>query len=138
MTPVRRDVAVLGASRGVLHACVGAPAMLDCVQTVHFGRRCFRSVAKPALAGLLALLLLLGTSLSIGHSLHNSASTGDGSNHDLCLLCSFAKGQFSTSDAVLLSPALPLTLLSLIFFTGILPCLAFDYRLSPGRAPPGY
>ena len=112
--------------------------MLDSSILVHLGRKLWSndSIAKPVLAGLLALLLLAGTSLSIRHSAHGAFPGQGDAGHDLCLLCSFAKGQVNTSEATQETAFLVLVLFSPVLLLGTPPFLGFNYRISPGRAPP--
>jgi hypothetical protein len=95
------------------------------------------SVARKALAGLLALLLLAATTLSVNHVLHQTLHQNDSSNHHLCLLCSFAKGQVSLTEVPFVSAALFLFILLGVRPADFIFLAGRDYRLSPSRAPPG-
>jgi hypothetical protein len=112
--------------------------MFDLGILVHLGRRLwsFDSISTSALAGLLALLLLVGTSVSIRHSLQSAFPAQGEADHDLCLLCSFAKGQVTTAEVAPVAAGLLLCVCCLVFFCGLPSFPGFDYRLSPGRAPP--
>lgn len=94
------------------------------------------SITRQALAGLLAVLLLAATTLSVSHSLHQTVHQNGSANHHLCLVCSFAKGQVSATDVAITSAALVFLVLfgtrlaEFFFLPGI------DHRLSPSRAPP--
>jgi hypothetical protein len=94
------------------------------------------SVAKPALAGLLAVWLVIAGALSLSHALHQSVHPDSSGGSHLCLLCSLAKGHVQAADAALIV-AIPVLFLVL---GGVLPerfpLSAFDYRFSPSRAPP--
>ena len=95
-----------------------------------------RWVAKPALSGFLALLLLICGILSVSRALHQLLHDDAAGSHHLCLACSFAKGQISAADVALVAALLVLHPLA-SFRPAILPPVpAFDYRLSPSRAPP--
>jgi len=98
--------------------------------------RDLRRVAKPALAGLLAALLLAFGLLAAGGSLHRSLHHERGAGANFCAVCLFAKGQVELSDIA------PL-LISVVFFLlcGLLAASAgvpwsVDSLLPPGRAPP--
>ena len=95
-----------------------------------------RRVAKPVLTGLLAGLLLVCGALTVSYALHRSLHNDSGRSHHLCLVCMFAKGQVSAADVTLVAALLVLSPL-FSFRTGNPSSLAaFDYRLSPSRAPP--
>jgi hypothetical protein len=93
-------------------------------------------VAEPALAGLLALLLLISGALAVSGTLHQLLHNDAAGSHHLCLVCLFAKGQVSAADVALVAALL--VLCPLFGFRGgnPSPLPAFDYRLSPSRAPP--
>ena len=95
-----------------------------------------RRVAKPVLTGLLAGLLLVCGALSVSYALHRSLHNDSGRSHHLCLVCMFAKGQVSAAEVTLVSALLVLCLLISLCATDPSPLSAFDYRLSPSRAPP--
>ena len=95
-----------------------------------------RRVAKPVLTGLLAGLLLVCGALSVSYALHQSLHNDSGRSHHLCLVCMFAKGQVSAAEVTLVSALLVLCLLISLCATDPSPLSAFDYRLSPSRAPP--
>ena len=97
-----------------------------------------RRVAKPVLTGLLAGLLLVCGALSVSYALHRSLHNDSGRSHHLCLVCMFAKGQVSAAEVTLVSALLVLCLLISLCATDPSPLSAFDYRLSPSRAPPPY
>ena len=95
-----------------------------------------RRVAKPALSGLLALLLLICGVISVSRALHQSLHSDTTGGHHLCLVCSFAKGQVSAADVALVAAVQVLSPLSSLSAADTSPLPAFDYRLSPSRAPP--
>jgi len=95
-----------------------------------------RRVAKPALSGLLALLLLICGTLSVCQALHQLLHNGAAGSHHLCLVCLFAKGQVSAADAAVVAALLVLFPLFGPRAGNPSPLPAFDYRLSPSRAPP--
>jgi len=96
----------------------------------------FSRPVKPALAGLLALLLLVSGTLSVCHALHQSLHPDGAGNSHFCLVCLFAKGQVSAADVGVVSAAWVFTLFSAIRLFSTSPLPGFDYRLSPSRAPP--
>jgi hypothetical protein len=96
----------------------------------------FHLFTKPALAGILALLLVLSSALSSSPALHQLLHTDYSPNNHVCLVCLLAQGQVSgTAPAaipalfvfglILLLPALRMTVLP-----------GFDHRLFFSRAPP--
>lgn len=93
-------------------------------------------LGKPALAGLLALLLLISSALAVSGTLHQLLHNGAADSHHLCLVCSFAKGQVSAADVALVTALLVLGPLFSFRAGNPSPLPAFDYRLSPSRAPP--
>jgi hypothetical protein len=105
---------------------------------VHLERRLsgLGRVAKPALAGLLAALLLVSATLSVSHALHQSLHRDGAANNHFCLVCSFAKGQVSAADVALASALVVFFCLCGIRAAKPSPLPGFDYRLSPSRAPP--
>jgi hypothetical protein len=91
---------------------------------------------KPAVGGLLALLLLVATTFSVSHALHQSLhQDGPGSGH-FCLVCSFAKGQVSGEAVAVVSAILAFCCLWCVGLASTIFFPRFDYRLSPSRAPP--
>jgi len=93
-------------------------------------------MAKAALAGLLVLLLLFVSALSVCPSLHHLLHHDSNDSDHCCLVTAFAKGQVGTADVV---PVV--AFISLVFLCGTslvktAPPASFDYRLSPSRAPP--
>ena len=95
-------------------------------------------MAKPALAGLLAVLLLIATFLAVSGALHQSLHHDASGSHHICLICSFAKGQVNAADVA--PVAALLVLCSLFSYRASIPSPlpVFDYRLSPSRAPPAF
>ena len=77
-----------------------------------------------------------GTTLSACHALHHSLHHDSDDPGHFCLVCSFAKGQVSATEASAIPVVLFLGWLfgSLQAQAPLLP--GFDYRLSPSRAPP--
>jgi len=89
-----------------------------------------------ALGGLLVFLLLLATTFSISHVLHQSLHHDDAGSGHFCLLCSFAKGQVSAAAVALFLAVLVFCCLWGVCRAIISPFPGFDYRTSPSRAPP--
>lgn len=92
--------------------------------------------AKSALAGLLSLLLLLATTLSVSPALHQSLHLQGGANAHFCLVCSLAKGQVSTAEAALVWVLVVLFFLFSISLATASPFVGFEYFPSQSRAPP--
>ena len=92
--------------------------------------------ARPALAGLLALLLLGSGTLSVSYALHQSLHNNAAGGSHFCLVCLFAKGQVSAAEVAFVAALLVLCPLSGIRAAKPSPWPGFDYRLSPSRAPP--
>jgi|SRR5690349_15471517 len=93
-------------------------------------RRLF-SLAKPWLAGLMALLWLMIAAEAVGHH----CESGSLSHHE-CAACQMAHGTVLADGAVGVAVDLPVA--SVAFQPNwILPVFqSSDLRLSPGRAPP--
>jgi hypothetical protein len=93
-------------------------------------------VPTSALSGMLALLLLVATTFSVSHALHQSLHhDGAGGDH-LCLACLLAKGQVSVSAAGLFIAVLMFCCLWGVSPVGVSSSSGRDYRVSPSRAPP--
>ncbi|MEI8041829.1 MAG: hypothetical protein WCL11_10490 [Verrucomicrobiota bacterium] len=92
--------------------------------------------AHPAIAGLLAVLLLVSGTLSVSHALHHSLHSDEGQGSHICLVCSLAKGQVDTVAVATAWTAPFLRCLSDVRTAHTSPPPASDYRLSPSRAPP--
>lgn len=97
-----------------------------------------RPVAKSALTGLLVFLLLVSGTLAVSRALHQSLHNDAAGSHHLCLVCLFAKGQVSAADVALVIALLVLCPLFSLRVGNPSPLPAFDYRLSPSRAPPPF
>jgi hypothetical protein len=130
------------APRGSCLAALALRGLLGCVSfhlvLVRAAQRAFSSIApKAVLSGLVALLLLIASTLSVSHSLHQALHRDAAPGGHLCLVCSFAKGQAESTGFPL---ALLFASLSLLFclriIQGSLLPGCFDYCLSLGRAPP--
>jgi len=97
------------------------------------------SASKPVLAGLMALLLLVASLLSVNHSLHQSLHRDGSVNGHLCLVCSFAKGHASGPEAALIFAGV---LLPVLLYLCLLPSSSLprglDHRVAHGRAPPAH
>ncbi|MCX6928037.1 MAG: hypothetical protein NT154_33225 [Verrucomicrobia bacterium] len=105
---------------------------------MHLGRTVTRFSCQPklALGGVLALLLLVATTVSASQALHELLhQDGTGGDH-FCLACSLAKGQVSLEAVAFIS-----VLIAFCYLWGVCPVSTspfpgFDYRTSPSRAPP--
>jgi hypothetical protein len=91
---------------------------------------------KAALSALLAILLIVASTLSVSHALHQNLHRDGAPGSHFCLVCSLAKGQLTTAEA-----AAALLFLVLLFLFVLPPetisrLASHDYRLSPSRAPP--
>ena len=96
----------------------------------------FGPVAKAALAGLFAALLLWSTTLAVStvhRQSHHSTSTAA---HQTCVLCLFAHGQITAADTAVALTAGTGAWIDLPSSPGSETSASFDYRLSPSRAPP--
>src|ERR1017187_4227600 len=100
--------------------------------------RKFRSVAKAALAILLALLFLVASAFSVSPSLHQLLHHNDAGSGQICLACSLAHGQVSTAEVAVVALALIFSLICGALLPHTPALLSFDYRLSPSRAPPSF
>lgn len=91
---------------------------------------------KPALASLLAGLLVLAAVLSAAPALHAQFHDNSSAPYHPCMLCLFAKGHMDSSQAapIVTAPARPsfdarIPLISV-------PLVDFAYLAAPPRAPP--
>jgi len=96
----------------------------------------FAFVAKSALAGLLALLLLFSSALAVSSAHRQSHDFGRATPGHPCAYCLFTHGQITLSDV---SP--PSVRGSAVVIGIVAPIhsaipASMDYRLSPSRAPP--
>jgi hypothetical protein len=95
-----------------------------------------KCLPTSALGGLLAVLLLVATTFSVSHALHQLLHhDGVGSDH-LCLACSFAKGQVNAAAVALVAAVLIFCCLWGIRLVGASYSPGCDYLVSPSRAPP--
>jgi hypothetical protein len=96
----------------------------------------FGSVAKPAIAGLLAFLVLAAVTFSASHNLHKSLHTDDSAASHGCLVCSLVSGQLSAVDVAVIALviAFGFAFFVLLLQSPVLP--GHDFRLAPSRAPP--
>jgi len=93
-------------------------------------------VAKSALAGLLAFLLLFSSALAVSSAHRQSHDFGRATPGHPCAFCLFTHGQITLSDV---SP--PSVRGSAVVIGIVAPIhspipASMDYRLSPSRAPP--
>jgi hypothetical protein len=93
-------------------------------------------VAKSALAGLLALLLLFSSFLAVSPVHRKSHDFGRGTPNHQCVLCLFTHGQITLSDVSAPSVRVSAAVTGMVApFHSAIPA-SMDYRLSPSRAPP--
>ena len=90
----------------------------------------------PALAALLALLLLAAAILSVSQALHQCLHGEAAASGHVCLVCSLAKGQVGALPVALVCSVCVSPCLWYFCLVHTLPLPGFDYRLSPSRAPP--
>ena len=95
-----------------------------------------RHMPTSALGAFLALLLLVATTFSVNHALHQSLHQDGAASGHFCLVCSFAKGQVSAAVVAIISAVLVFSCLWGVCQRGTSPFPGFDYRTSPSRAPP--
>jgi hypothetical protein len=91
---------------------------------------------KAALAALLAILLVVASTLSVSHVLHQNLHRDGTPGSHFCLVCSLAKGQLTTAEAAAALLVLVFTFLFALPPETISRLTSPDYRLSPSRAPP--
>jgi H+/Cl- antiporter ClcA len=96
----------------------------------------FESMAKSALAGFLAFVLLFAGIFSVSYAVHRSLHRDASGISHVCLVCSLVKGQVSAADVTVLSVILIFCSIFGLRLATISPSLGIDYRLSPSRAPP--
>jgi hypothetical protein len=94
------------------------------------------SVAKPALAGLLVVLLLLPAILAASPSHKKSSHAGSSDDKHLCIVCLFARGQVDLTDVAPLRAVLVSDGLGFVVLVEAAVLTEIDLRLSPDRGPP--
>jgi hypothetical protein len=96
----------------------------------------FQFVAKPALAGLLCVLLLCFSTLAANPSLHKLVHSDSAPDSQTCVVCLLVQGQV---DSAVVAPILSVFVFSLLFLVAATRTAAFrefDYQLAPSRGPP--
>jgi hypothetical protein len=93
-------------------------------------------VAKSALAGLLAVLLLFSSVLAVGSAHRQSHDFGRAGPNHQCALCLFTHGQITLSDVSPPSVRGSAVLIGIVVPIHSAIPASMDYRLSPSRAPP--
>lgn len=93
-----------------------------------------RAWAKPALAAVLALLMIWLVVFGTASTMH-AATHADGGGHD-CAICLFAKGHLLTADVPIASGALLLFVAIEASAAPRLLLTSVDLRLGPSRGPP--
>ncbi len=96
----------------------------------------FSRAPQLALGGLLALLLLVATTFSVSHTLHQFLHPVDAGVGHICLACSFAKGHVSPAAVALVAAVLVLCCFWVVRLVHRSPFSGFDHCTSPSRAPP--
>jgi hypothetical protein len=102
-------------------------------------RSWLRSAARPAVSGLLVLLIVFFSlsAADLGHEQHHESDPGQsGQTEQTCAVCLFKHGQFDSASPVpvVAGPTFTLRDSGPTITSVLLP--AVDYRLLPGRAPP--
>jgi hypothetical protein len=96
----------------------------------------FRKTAKPALAGLLGLLLLLLSTLAASPDLHQRLHADSNSPDHNCAITLFAKGQINAAPAAAVLVGFVSLAGALVLLAETLLLPSADYRFSASRAPP--
>lgn len=94
------------------------------------------ALAKSAVTGFLAVLLLLAVLFSVSPALHQTLHAAGNANSHFCLVCSLVQGQVDSAEVAVVSTVLALGFLLGGRLPNVSPVLAVDFRLSPSRAPP--
>lgn len=115
-------------------SCAGQNALVLFANTLQLERKSF--VAKSALAGLLAILLILSSALAVSAAHRKSHDFGRGTPSHQCAFCLFTHGQITLSDVS--PPSVRGSAVMIGIFAPIHSAIpaSMDYRLSPSRAPP--
>jgi hypothetical protein len=103
---------------------------------VQLEKRWFRLVAKPALAGLSAALLLFLSTLAASPALHEFLHADAGSVDHHCVITLFTKGQVGFAPETSIIVALLTILVGAALLSEVLFLPTADYRFSSSRAPP--
>jgi hypothetical protein len=96
----------------------------------------FRLVAKSALAGFLAFLLLAFSALGACPALHQLIHADSTPESQNCVICLLAQGQVDSVAVIPIVFAFAFGLLFLVHAARTEGLLQSDFRLSPSRAPP--
>jgi len=96
----------------------------------------FGPVAKTALAGLFAALLLWSATLAVSSAHSRSHRFDSTAAHQTCVLCLFAHGQVTSADTAVASAPGAAAWVDFHSLSVSKRSASFDYRLSPSRAPP--
>jgi hypothetical protein len=96
----------------------------------------FNRVAKPAIAGLLAFLLLLTVTLAASPSLHQLLHDNAAADSHFCAVCLLSQGQLDSAGVLLIVCAFVSSLLLLVLTARAVAYPQLDFRSSPSRAPP--
>jgi hypothetical protein len=96
----------------------------------------FGRLPKPALAGLLMLLLLVATTCSASHALHQALHHHGVVDGHLCLVCSLVKGQVTAASIIFISVVAVFCCLGGVRLATTAAFPGSDYRISLSRAPP--
>ena len=98
--------------------------------------RGMRRAAQPALAGLLAVAVLVITTLSVCPSLHRVLHEAAGATTTGCVVCLFAHGQVHAVDTVVVQATQVVRRPGSVRLPRTAVVGRSDCRLSPSRAPP--
>ncbi|WP_040550129.1 hypothetical protein [Pedosphaera parvula] len=98
--------------------------------------RKFHFVAKPALAGLLAILLLCFSTLAASPTLHQLIHSDSAPDSQSCVVCLLAQGQANSVAIISIAAVFVFALLLLVEVARAAAFLQFDYRFAPSRGPP--
>ena len=136
LTPLSKTVLRPRVSIRENKTCGGLGGLVLFAKTLQLERKSFACVAKSALAGSLALLLLLSSVVAVSSAHRQSHHSDRAKPGDQCVFCLFAHGQVIAAEA---QPALSRNaalLAACPLPADQTPVLTSDYRLSPSRAPP--
>jgi hypothetical protein len=103
---------------------------------LRLNRKTCAFVAKSALAGLLALLLLFSSVLAVSSAHRRSHDFGRAAPSHQCVFCLFAHGQITLSDVSPPSVRGSAVVIGIVAPIHTAIPASMDYRLSPSRAPP--
>lgn len=119
----------------VIISCAAALALLKSIQ-MRLLNQWKLSLLKPALAGLLVLLVVLMTFASASAGLHGQFHSNSTDDHGPCAVCTIAKGQLDTPVVSVSEVFASLSVAWTVPSLQTAPPCVIDLSVAPSRGPP--